>query len=316
MADKSEPKKPKTVEERLAERKQGQGAPGTHGSNLTVLQRARGYMDAIVFAFMLAMFIRSYVFELFMIPTGSMTPTLIGDKDGFVSFSDYDDDGIDDVIYTFGGRNQLQIFLMNRDRSPKDMIYLDQPQPGIVASARAASKHRTDMILVSKFAYWFRTPNRGEIAVFKVPDRPERQRPFDPQTPVFIKRVMGLPGEKITFDPIQSQRLAVGSPGRYNDKWGGFEVHVTGQPVLVDGTPLTDPFFTRIVHMPMPRNGPLPSPRDYQQTVPVDDDAVLMIGDNGTSSSDGRYWGDVPQDLLRGRALIRYYPINAFSVLR
>lgn len=316
MQEASEKKKPKTVQERLAEKKQGAPAAETPTSNLTFLQRVRGYADAIVFAFMLAMFIRSYVFELFMIPTGSMTPTLIGDKEGFVSFSDYDGDSINDVIYSFPNANFLQIFLINQDKTTaKDMIYLDRPLPGIVASARKASTHRTDMIVVSKFAYWFRTPERGEIAVFKVPDRPERDRPFDPQTPVFIKRVIGLPGEKVTMEPMEMTELAPGSESRYSDKWGGIEIHVKGRPVVVDGKPLSDPFFTRIVHFPEPHRFP-PSPMDNPQTIPVGDDSVLMIGDNATSSSDGRYWGDVPQDLLRGRALIRYYPFKSFGVLR
>jgi signal peptidase I len=36
----------------------------------------------------------------------------------------------------------------------------------------------------------------------------------------------------------------------------------------------------------------------------------LCLGDNSPESSDGRYWGLVPQRLLLGRALMVYYPFN------
>ncbi|HOR28949.1 MAG TPA: S26 family signal peptidase, partial [Candidatus Sumerlaeota bacterium] len=43
-----------------------------------VLAILREWGDALVVAFVLAMFIRVFMLELFKIPTGSMTPTLIG----------------------------------------------------------------------------------------------------------------------------------------------------------------------------------------------------------------------------------------------
>ena len=53
----------------------GADEPGHHG----VLAVMREWADALVFAFVLAMFIRMFVVELFKIPSGSMTPALLGD---------------------------------------------------------------------------------------------------------------------------------------------------------------------------------------------------------------------------------------------
>ncbi len=307
--------KAKSVKERLAEKKDK--APPEPESHLTFLQRMRGYIDALVFAYLLAMFIRSYVFELFMIPTGSMTPTLIGDRDGAVAMADYDDDGIDDVVYTFRGAQSVQVFLMAEDGTYKDMVYLEGILPGIFNGLLSASKHRTDMIVVNKFAYWFRVPDRGEIAVFKVPDRPPRH-PFKPDTPVYIKRVLGRPGEEILINPIQDlEELAPGAKGRIANKWGGIEIHVKPRPFAVDGNEISDGAFSHLVHFPMAEHSRygFPSPLDSPNHLTISDDAVLMIGDNATSSSDGRYWGEVPLDLLRGQAILRYYPFPAASFL-
>jgi signal peptidase I len=47
--------------------------------------------------------------------------------------------------------------------------------------------HEGQYVLLNKTAYWFgRTPSRGDIVVFRVPDQPDR-----------IKRVIGLPGETV-----------------------------------------------------------------------------------------------------------------------
>ena len=49
-------------------------------------------------------------------------------------------------------------------------------------------------ILVSKFAYWFGGPERGDVVVFKTPTHI-----WDPRKPIYIKRVVGLGGETISF---------------------------------------------------------------------------------------------------------------------
>jgi signal peptidase I len=305
---------PPSTRERLAEKKK-QAAPAE--PELSFMQKVRGSLDALVFAYVLAMFIRSYVFELFMIPTGSMTPTLIGDNAGEVAFEDYDGDGTKDVVYTrrYGNRivPRLHIYLMNPDGTYKDQVFIDNAEPAETMRLTQASPARKDMIIVNKFAYWFSKPDRGDIAVFKVPDRPP-QSPFMVDKPVYIKRVLGMPGETATFVPAEVSEYKTTNPNRFGEAYGGVEYHLKAQKVLIDGKPLEAPPFDRLMHYPPPQSG-IPLKRDSETIVRVPDDSVLMVGDNSASSSDGRIWGGVPLNHLRGKALFRYWPLKAMSFL-
>lgn len=227
----------------------------------------RGWADALFFAFVLAMFIRTYVFELFMIPTGSMTSSLIGDDAGMVRELDWDGDGDEDIVVDqnavvnqFGSRDQfvapLHIFLRDEQGRLDDLILLVAGDRSAITEAYEAtdppykSRGRRDMILVNKFAYWFTPPDRGDIVVFKTPDRADRGAAFafDPEKPVYIKRAVGLPGEEITLQPVSDYIAhSPSDPGRVTPpEFGGREQIMVSQPVLVDGQPLTAPPFDRL----------------------------------------------------------------------
>ena len=309
----------KTSLDRLREKQ----APAKAESELELsfLLKMRSYVDALMFAFLLAMFIRSFVFELFMIPTGSMTPTLIGDSAGEQLFADYDDDGVQDVVYTFRYgkqyQNSLQVYLLNSDGSIKEQLFLDGINPQVAAQLGQNSRRRTDMIIVNKFSYWFSGPQRGDIAVFKVPHRPQFSSPFDPTRPVYIKRTVGLPGEAITIPTCGITEVPLTDPARVSRKWGGTEIRLNPKPIEVNGAPIADGSLLNVVHFPRsdnPKRYPLPTDPESQVRVP--DDSVLMLGDNAASSSDGRYWGAVPLSHFRGRAIVRYWPFKAFGFLK
>jgi signal peptidase I len=282
--------------------------------------QARSLLDALILAYVIAMFIRSFVFELFMIPTGSMTPTLIGDSAGEVAFVDYNGDGVDDVVYTMGrtiagGERALQIFLMNHDGSYRELLYLDNVSPTTTSQLARSSRRRTDFIVVNKFSYWFSNPDRGDVAVFKVPDRPAREGSdrsiFEPTKPVYIKRVVGLPGETITVLPASAHQIPLGSAERRGTMFGGTEFIITGTPLLVNGQPAPDDSLAGLVHFPPPRNGRFGDDlwAAYREVrISSGDEGILLMGDNSTSSLDSRYWGALPLSHLRGRAVLRYWP--------
>ena len=206
---------------------------------------------------------------------------------------------------------------------------------------RATSPGRTDMILVNKFACWFSKLKRGDILVFKVPDKKDQaNNPFDPTKPVYIKRCIGLPGEEIALNPVKIETHRYGAPGFVGSQKpiglglarnpdtgkdepvaiqlgpGVREHHVIGQPMTVDGKGLDpDSLVARIAHYPPP-GGLMPTDRDDTWHRKVREDEVFMFGDNGASSSDSRYWGGVPLKNLRGKAVLRYLPFKAFGFLK
>lgn len=282
----------------------------------------RGWLDALFFAFLLAMFIRAYVFELFMIPTGSMTPTLIGDDARHITEADWDNDGQEDIVVLPHPRApQLQVHLRGEGGLFDEMLFLRGPSMQVQATfadPHGKGKGRRDMIMVNKFAYWFSPPERGDIVVFKVPDRGDLdpQFAFNPEKPVFIKRCVGLPSETVTFQSVDVyDEYRPGDPERVTpDHYGGVERIVNSRPLLVDGEPLTEPPFDRLHHFPPPPPGG-PRAGTGELTIEVPGDSVLMIGDNQMNSQDSRFWGPVPRSHLRGKAILRHLPIRAFGFL-
>ncbi len=75
--------------------------------------------------------------------------------------------------------------------------------------------HNHEYILVEKVGYWFTSPQRGDIVVFKAPPQP---------TEDYIKRVIGLPGDHVVVrnghvyingKPLTEPYIA--APPDYND---------------------------------------------------------------------------------------------------
>jgi len=154
----------------------------------------RDWADALVIAYILAMFIRTHVVELFKIPTGSMTPTLVGDV---CSEFDYDDNGERDLVLKKTS-NIIHVFYKEDGKYTRDEMIRNPPRYKVVGKR---FKMRSDQIVEDKFSYLFRPPNRGDIVVFKVPPSI-----YTPEKPVYIKRAIGLPGDEVD---IQGGRVFI-----------------------------------------------------------------------------------------------------------
>lgn len=123
-----------------------------------------------------------------------------------------------------------------------------------------------DRLIVDKLGYHFHSPQRGDIVVFSPTEELERQKFHD----AFIKRVIGLPGEK---------------------------VEVKNGQVFINNQPLKENY---IVDKPQYQWGP--------QIVPQGQ--YLVLGDNRNNSYDSHYWGFVPRDKIIGRAIVRFWPVD------
>ena len=113
---------------------------------------------------------------------------------------------------------------------------------------------------------------RGDIVVFKYPEEPERD---------FIKRVIGLPNETLE---VRDKRVYIN--GRLLEEP---YVHFT-QPL---GTGATE-FAAVDVR---DRYGPVTTPLDH----------YFVMGDNRDNSQDSRYWGFLPAEYVKGKALFVYW---------
>jgi signal peptidase I len=153
-----------------------------------------------------------------------------------------------------------------------------------------------DFILVNKFTYGIRlpvlnkkilslnAPQRGDIVVFRYP--------IDPSVD-YIKRLIGLPGDKIIY---QNKRLYVNDVAVNYASLGVYQGVGQGQDMT--GAERLKENLVGIEHDILVRHDALSAEGVY--TVP--EGSYFMMGDNRDNSNDGRYWGFVPEQNLVGKA--------------
>ena len=124
--------------------------------------------------------------------------------------------------------------------------------------------------LFNDIIFFSKTPERGDIIVFKYPKDEKRD---------FIKRVIGIPGDLL---------------------------EVRHQKVFINGKPYEDPHAR---HTEKPSDSAL-VPRDDFGPVLVPDGHLFMMGDNRENSQDSRYWGFLDIKKVRGKALMIYWSWN------
>jgi signal peptidase I len=179
--------------------------------------------------------------------------------------------------------------------------------------------HIGDHLFVNKFIYGVRVPftdhrvlklrdvHRGDVVVFEAPQSAILS-PDERESGVhkdFIKRAIGLPGD---------------------------EIRIKDKKVFVNGQRLEENYTTYRDFMVYPAR----SIGDYQQTwetgnfaqhrreeigdnfgpIRVPQGSYFVMGDNRDGSFDSRFWGPLPNRLLKGKAWIIYWPFNRVRVIR
>lgn len=147
-----------------------------------------------------------------------------------------------------------------------------------------------DHLLVNKFVFGpsasglerallpLGTIRRGDVVVFKYPEEPERD---------FIKRIIGLPGDTI---------------------------QLRNKKVFINDTPLDEP-YVHFLEPPRSASGLSEvtslDVRENFGPVTVPADRYFAMGDNRDNSADSRYWGFLPRDYVKGKALVIYWSYEA-----
>lgn len=153
-----------------------------------------------------------------------------------------------------------------------------------------------DRIFVERTSRFYTTPQRGDIMVFYPPMETLKETPlavFERLTGFFckdvayIKRVIGLPGDKISIK---------------SDNNGEYFVYVNGKKL--DEDYIMDDYD----YIPCTKDmycGPFTVPKDN----------YFMMGDNRGNSQDSRFWGFLPKDRLIGRAVFLFWPFTRMKGL-
>jgi signal peptidase I len=136
-------------------------------------------IQSLVVAFVLAMVFRGFVVEGFVIPTGSMAPTLLGQH-----LLKHSDQTGKKFTVGFGARQSI-----SPDRFSDPLLGRNVPLS--MAEAKQIVPRGGDRVLVLKTLYPFFGPNRFDVVVFKNPTDTQGE------SANYIKRLIGLPGETI-----------------------------------------------------------------------------------------------------------------------
>lgn len=147
-----------------------------------------------------------------------------------------------------------------------------------------------DRLFVEKLSKPFREPHRGDILVFYPPDEPLRKDFLSIISRLtgilckdiaFIKRIVGMPGDKLEIKPEEDGYFVYINDVRLN------EPYILSQ---TDWMPCRDDMYC----------GPFVVP----------DDNYFMMGDNRGNSQDSRFWGFLPKNRIIGRAVFVFFPFS------
>ncbi len=150
-----------------------------------------------------------------------------------------------------------------------------------------------DYILVNKFQYGLRLPVLG-TKIFEVgePERGDIMVFFPPHDPrYFIKRIIGLPGDQITYKDKVLTVNGKNIPQKFQAEL--FPERRGGRVTRLYEESQNDKLYS-IHHMKNVDRG------DFSET--VRDGHYFMMGDNRDNSSDSRVWGQVPEKNIVGQA--------------
>ena len=138
---------------------------------------------------------------------------------------------------------------------------------------------REQYILVSRMAYLWQGPRRGDVVVLRHPEHLSRN---------YIKRIVGLPGET---------------------------VQVPGERIYINGGLLHEPYLNGDAGNTASDESPAKKDNSVGEWS-LGDDQYFVMGDNRSNSDDSRSLGPLGRELIIGKAWACYWPRSAWGIIR
>ncbi|MEJ0021544.1 MAG: signal peptidase I [Candidatus Doudnabacteria bacterium] len=153
-------------------------------------------------------------------------------------------------------------------------------QPFIVSgSSMEPNFSNGQYLIIDELTYHFSSPQRGQVIVLHYPKDPKQ---------FFIKRIIGLPGEKVEID---NGKVTIFNAQHPNG--------VTSDEPYLPNQQLSYAHDMTIV--------------GGKKILTLGSDEYFMMGDNRLASDDSRDWGPLKRSLMVGRVLIRVLPLNEWD---
>ena len=130
-----------------------------------------------------------------------------------------------------------------------------------------------EYLIIDELSYRLRQPHRGEVIVFRYPNNPKEY---------FLKRIVGLPGERI--------KVSDGVVIIYNQQ---YPEGIVLQEEYLQNTLLTS----------------------GDKILNIKNDEYFVLGDNRPNSYDSRRFGAIDKEEIVGRAVFRGWPFNRLGIL-
>lgn len=155
-----------------------------------------------------------------------------------------------------------------------------------------------DFIVVTKYSYGIRLPvtrqqiiptglpQRGDVAVFRYPENPRED---------YIKRVVGLPGDRVAF---YNKHLYINDELVPQQEVGTYEG--VGSGSVMTGAMLSEESLGDVTHQILS----WPQRSSVEGEIEVPEGHYFVLGDNRDNSNDSRFWGFVPEENLVGKAVM------------
>ena len=160
------------------------------------------------------------------------------------------------------------------------VIYLFLMQPHQVNGQSMLPNFQDgEHVMTDKISYKFREPMRGEVVVFHAPPAAGCVEGTGCD---FIKRIIAVPGDKVTV--------------HHNAIW-------------INGQKLPEPYIPDDFEI-------LPGRATLNEEIYLGPDEYFVSGDNRPHSSDSRFWGPITKDEIVGRVFLRYWPISEIELIK